>query len=64
MTFALYILYAVVQAILVARYGMKEKDHPVLLVVGATIFAPVVSALVILWAAGEAIKWLVTYKQK
>lgn len=59
---ALYILYALVQAILVARYLLQEKDYPVVIVIIMTLLAPIVSILLAGAAFFEAIKWLVTYR--
>ena len=64
MLFALYILYALVQAILIARYGMPKDDGPVLMVVLMTIFAPIVSIISIGFAFHYAVTWLVTYKKQ
>jgi hypothetical protein len=60
----LYLLYALVQGILVARYILEEKDAPVGAVILLTIFAPLVSVFVVGGAFFEAIKWLVTYRPK
>lgn len=64
MFIALYIFYALAQAILIARYHIKEETAPVALVVIMTIFAPIVSALLLLGGFVEAVKWLVTYRPK
>lgn len=64
MFIALYIFYALAQAILIARYHVKEETAPVLLVFLLTIFAPIVSALLLLGGFTEAVKWLVTYRPK
>ncbi len=64
MLFALYVLYAFVQAILVARYVIQDETAPVLMVMIMTVFAPIVSAGMTIHYGGEAIKWLVTYKPK
>ena len=63
---ALYILYALVQAILVARYGLgpKDRDDPVFTVVLMTVFAPLVSIVVAGCSIHYAITWLVTYGKK
>lgn len=61
MTITLYILYAFVQAILVTRYVMGEKE-PVGSVIVCSIFAPVVSVILLLGGFCEAVKWLVTYR--
>jgi heme/copper-type cytochrome/quinol oxidase subunit 4 len=66
LTFALYIVYALVQAVLVARYFLEltENDSPVFAVVLMTIFAPLVSIGMAITAVGVAIEWLVTYRGK
>jgi hypothetical protein len=61
---ALYILYAFVQAILVARYVIQDQTAPVLLVLVMTIFAPIASIGMIIHYGGAAIAWLVTYRPK
>jgi len=62
MYIALYIIYALVQAVLIARYVMKEETAPVLLVVLLSIFAPLVSIIAAFTGIGKGIKWLVTYR--
>lgn len=64
MYIGIYIFYALVQAILIARYAMKEQSDPVMLVVLLSIFAPAVSIIAFLSGAGAGIKWLVTYRPK
>lgn len=61
---ALYILYALAQAILVARYGFEEKDSPVTAVVLMSVFAPLVSVGLLGTGFYEGVKWLVTYRPK
>ena len=66
MMIALYILYALVQAILIARYGFSptdKDDAPVFTVAMMTIFAPLVSIVSVGFALHYAITWLVTYKR-
>jgi hypothetical protein len=62
MYIALYIIYALVQAIVIARYVMKEQTAPVLLVFLLSLFAPIVSIIAMFTGIGEGIKWLVTYR--
>lgn len=64
MYLTLYIFYAVVQAILIARYGIEEETSPVLLVALLSTFAPLVSVIVLFTGVGVGIKWLVTYRPK
>lgn len=66
MYMTLYILYAVAQAILAARYGFKleEKDNPVFAVSLMAIFAPVTTLFLIGSGLYEGIMWLVTYRPK
>lgn len=66
MFIALYILYALMQAILTARYVMraKEGDAPVFMVVMMTLFAPLVTAFLVCGGFGEAVTWMVTYRPK
>lgn len=66
MTVGLYILYALVQAILIARYGFdaEERDGPVFMVVMMSIFAPLVSVAAAGFGIHFSIKWLVTYGKK
>ncbi len=64
MLFALYVLYAFVQAVLIARYIIEDDTAPVLLVMGMTLFAPVATLGMIVHYGGEANKWLVTYKPR
>jgi hypothetical protein len=59
----LYILIAIVQAVLVARYSMPKDDGPVLMVVLMMIFAPIVSIVALGFAFHHAVTWLVTYKR-
>ena len=59
----LYILYALVQAILLARYAMPKEDSPVGMVVIMALFAPIVSVITAGSLIHFAIKWLVTYKR-
>lgn len=71
MEIALYILYAFVQAILLARYAMPKDDAlgvvlddaPVGMVFIMTLFAPIVSIITAGSMMHFAIKWLVTYKR-
>ncbi len=64
MILTLYVIYALVQAILTARYAFEEKDAPVFAVVLMTIFAPLVSAALLVAGFYEGVKWLVTYRPK
>lgn len=57
----IYILYAILQGILIARYYMKEKDYPVTAVVVMTLLAPVFTVVMIFCGIHYSIKWLVTY---
>lgn len=59
-----YVLYALTQAILVARYiaQAKEKDNPVCMVVIMMLFAPVVTIGLAIFAFYAAVMWLVTYR--
>jgi hypothetical protein len=63
MEIVLYILYALVQAILLARYAMPRDDSPVGMVVIMALFAPIASVITIGSMLHFAIKWLVTYKR-
>lgn len=62
MEIAIYILYALIQGILVNRYYLKDTAAPVAAVVMMTIFAPVVSFLVVLGTFAEIIRRLATPK--
>lgn len=55
----LYLLCAFVQAVLTARY-MEEKESPGLLVLGFTVFAPIVTLGWALYTLQGSVRWLVT----
>jgi hypothetical protein len=59
----LYIFYALVQAVILARYGfeIEEKDSPVFAVVMMAIFAPIMTAVSVCCGFYYAVNWLVTY---
>jgi phosphate/sulfate permease len=64
----LYFLYAIVQAILTARYALElKKDDdsgPTGMVVVMILVAPIVSACLIGYGFWYSITWLVTYRSK
>lgn len=64
MYIAAYIFYALVQAVLTARYGLEEKDSPVGTVVLMAVLAPIVSVILVGCGFYEGVKWLVTYRPK
>lgn len=59
-----YVAYALVQAILVARFLLRvaEDDGPVALVILMSIFAPGVSIIVVIFYLHSLIKFAVTGK--
>jgi uncharacterized membrane protein len=63
MLIGLYLLYAFIQAVIFAR-AAYERDHPVLLVFGLTLFAPMVTVVLLFYSIGDGIKWLVTYRNE
>jgi len=60
----LYVIYALAQAILTARYllQIQEKDGPVFWVVVMTLLAPVTSIALAGFAFYAGVVWLVTYR--
>lgn len=62
----IYIIYAIVQGILVARYmlDMKENEGPVMLALIMAALAPLVSILVAGYFIHYALNWLITYRPK
>lgn len=66
MEIAIYIVYAIAQAILAARYlfQLEEKDQPVFATIMMAVFAPFVSVGLLIYGAYEGINWLVTYRGK
>lgn len=58
---AWYVLYAFVQAVLVARY--IDSKEP-LAVIGIMIGAPLVTVVIVITALGQGIKWLLTVGKK
>lgn len=61
MYIALYIFYALVQAIVTARYALHEEESPVGSVIIMTIIAPIVTVALLGCGFYEAVTWLVTY---
>jgi uncharacterized ion transporter superfamily protein YfcC len=64
MYLALYILYALIQGILINRYYIEDTTAPVFMVIIMALLAPVVTALAILTAFAEGIKRLATPRTK
>jgi uncharacterized RDD family membrane protein YckC len=66
MLILVYLIYAIVQAILAARYlfGLEEKDSPVFATIIMAVFAPFVSIGTLMYGAYVGINWLVTYRGK
>jgi hypothetical protein len=64
MFISLYILYALLQAILTARFVLKctTADAPVFMVIAMMIFAPFLSIGLLITGFGFGINWLVTYR--
>lgn len=60
----LYILYALIQGILVNRYYIEDTTSPVGVVVISALFAPLVTVIAVLTAFGAGIKWLATPRTK
>lgn len=46
---ALYVLYAYTQGVLVVRFAIREKDHPVPAVLLFALFGPIVSLFMLAW---------------
>ena len=61
-----YVIYALAQAILIARYVFqaKEEDGPVMWVVIMALLAPLTSIALAVFGFYTAVTWLVTYKSK
>jgi len=62
----IYILYAIVQAVLVARYLLEIDEHegPVFLAIVMATLAPLVSIALAGYFIHYALNWLITYRPK
>lgn len=60
--FLSYIVYALAQGILLNRFIVKEKVYPVLIVLIAAVFAPLVSITLVIGMIVVIIKYLATPK--
>ena len=62
--YTLYVIYALAQAILIARYllEIKPKDGPVFWVCVMALLAPVTTLAVAGFAFYAGVVWLVTYR--
>ena len=60
----LYILYALIQGILINRYYIEDTTAPMLMVIFLAVFAPPVTVLAILTVFVEGVRWLATPRVK